>query len=72
MMTMEMRAAPRVPDEELRRRARVMAYRLACGELVSPPSWDPVWEVYLEHPTFRVAAGAAEGAVPYDWAPAVR
>lgn len=71
-MTMEMRTSPRENDEDLRRRARVMAYRIERGELVSPPMWDRVWEAYLEHPTFRVAAGAAEGAVPYDWTPASR
>jgi hypothetical protein len=49
--------------ESLRRRGRVLAYRLARGELVVVDGEDPVAVYVLDG--YRVAPGMAAGIVPW-------
>jgi hypothetical protein len=51
-----------VSEAELRRRARCIAYRLRCGELVVIHGDEP-WIEYLSD-GMRVPAGCAQGVVP--------
>ena len=60
--------APVESLDSLERRARVICFRLARGELVDVPAWDPVQRVLYDlidaRNPLRVRPGNAAGAVP--------
>lgn len=59
-MRMELRLSTREPESELRRRARVIAYRLMRGELVLFSEDEEAWDYVADG--IRVPPGSA--AVP--------
>ncbi len=61
-MAFEIRTAPEESDDSLARRARVLAYRLARGELVVVSPIDRVLERLGDG--FRVPPGSAQGVIP--------
>jgi hypothetical protein len=62
MMMMTMTLVRSESESDLRRRARVIAWRLAHGEMIIADLTDPVWEYVRDG--YRVAHGAAAGSVP--------
>ena len=64
MMSMRMQITIKTSKAEahVRRRARVIAWRLANGELIRFNGDDPAWE-YVSF-GYRVPSGLASGAVP--------
>lgn len=52
----------REPDENVRRRARVLAWRIMQGELVRADFNDPAWNYVAQGIT--VPHGAASGSFP--------
>ena len=61
VMGMGMRAIRSEPEASVRRRARVLAWRLAQGELIVADFSDPAWDYVREG--YRVPPGSASGVL---------
>lgn len=64
MMRLELRCAPVEDDASIARRARVLAYRVRCGELVVVSPWDPAHDAFYDALEAPRPHGNAAGALP--------